>query len=113
MNSKVTVWGNGTWGTALAQSLARSGHEVCLWCFVEEQARAINANGYNPSYLPDFQLSPLIHAAHALQEAAEFSDYWLFVTPTQFLRATLEKLVPFIRRKSKSPTRPKALKYVR
>ena len=95
MNSKVTVWGNGTWGTALAQSLARSSHEVCLWCFVEEQARAINANGYNPSYLPDFQLSPLIHAAHALQEAAEFSDYWLFVTPTQFLRATLEKLVPF------------------
>lgn len=95
MNVKVTVWGAGTWGTALAQSLARSGHEVCLWCFIEEQARAINANGYNPSYLPDFQLSPLIHAVHAIQEAAKFSNYWLFVTPTQFLRATFAKIIPF------------------
>ena len=30
-DKKVAVLGAGSWGTALAMSLARSGHEVSLW----------------------------------------------------------------------------------
>ena len=97
MNKSVTVFGAGSWGTALAQSLARSGHRVCLWCFVAEHARAINQNGYNPEFLTDYQLSPLIEATGSAEEAAAYSDLWLFVTPTQFLRPLLKKLAPLYR----------------
>lgn len=90
--SKVAVFGAGTWGTALSQSLARNGHEVCIWCFEKEIAPAINTQHYNPTYLPEFELSPLISATTSLEEAARFSNYWLFVTPTQFLRGTLQQL---------------------
>ncbi|MDY3869467.1 MAG: NAD(P)H-dependent glycerol-3-phosphate dehydrogenase [Pyramidobacter sp.] len=97
MNRSVTVFGAGSWGTALAQSLARSGNDVCLWCHVPEHARAINQNGYNPEYLTDYQLSPHIQATCSLEEASAFSDLWLFVTPTQFLRSLLERLRPYFR----------------
>ncbi len=90
--SKISVFGAGTWGTALSQSLARSGHEVRIWCFEKEIAPAVNERHYNPIYLPDFELSPLISATESLEDAALFSKYWLFVTPTQFLRGTLSGL---------------------
>jgi len=90
--SKIAIFGAGTWGTALAQSLARNGHDVCVWCFEKDLAPAINQEHYNPVYLPDFQLSPLVTATESLEEAARFSDYWLFVTPTQFLRSLLQQL---------------------
>jgi glycerol-3-phosphate dehydrogenase (NAD(P)+) len=93
--SKVAVFGAGTWGTALSQSLARSGHEVCIWCFEHELAPAINSKHYNPVYLPEFELSPLISATESIEEAARYSDRWLFVTPTQFLRGTLQQLKSF------------------
>ncbi len=97
MNAEVSVFGAGSWGTALAQSLARSGHEVCLWCHNPEQAKLINRDGYNPSYLTDYQLSPLIRATGSLSEAAEASKRWLFVVPTQHLRALLSETARFYR----------------
>ena len=51
--AELTVFGGGSWGTALAASAAASGHSVCLWCRRSEQARAITATGKNPDYLRD------------------------------------------------------------
>ncbi len=93
----VSVFGAGSCGTAFAQSLARSGHRVLLWCRNPEQVKSINRNGYNPSYVKDYHLSPLIHATNSLQEATEKSNYWLFLIPTQHLRTTLQEVVPFYR----------------
>ncbi len=92
--SKISVFGAGTWGTALSQSLARNGHDVLVWCFEKDLAPAINARHYNPVYLPEFELSPRVAATESIEEAARYADYWLFVTPTQFVRATLRRLIP-------------------
>jgi glycerol-3-phosphate dehydrogenase (NAD(P)+) len=97
VNRTVSVFGAGSWGTALAQVLARNRHDVCLWCHNGQQAAQINKNGYNPRYLSDYQLLPQIRASVSLAETAQASDLWLFVTPTQHLRSLLEAVKPYYR----------------
>ena len=97
MKTKVSVFGAGSWGTALAQSLARSGRDVCLWCHSKEQAEKINSSRYNPSYLTEYELLPQIRAADSLKTAAESSDSWLFAIPTQHLRSLLTALKEYLR----------------
>ncbi len=94
MKRRISVFGAGAWGTALSQTLARNGHQVKLWSFSPDNARAINETGYHPSCLQDYQLSSLISATGSLEEAAGWSQLWLLVTPTQFLRGVLQQLAP-------------------
>lgn len=101
MSRIVSVFGAGSWGTALAQVLARNRHDVRLWCHNGEQAEQINRNGYNPFYLTDYPLLPQIQASPSLAETAQASDLWLFVTPTQHLRPLLEALKPYYRQEVK------------
>lgn len=95
MEQSVSIFGAGSWGTALAQTLARKGTNVTLWCHDPDQARAISLSGYNPKYLTDFELSSLIEATGLVQQAAQASDLWVLVTPTQAVRQLLHQLKPF------------------
>ncbi len=90
----ITVFGAGSWGTALADLAARRGHDVVLWCRHEDQARAINATGHNPRYLSDAPLNPSLDATSDIGEAASHSGRWILAIPTQSLRETLLRLAP-------------------
>ncbi|WP_367340886.1 NAD(P)H-dependent glycerol-3-phosphate dehydrogenase [Aminivibrio sp.] len=90
--AELTVFGGGSWGTALAASAAASGHSVCLWCRRSEQARAISATGKNPDYLRDIPLPAGVSATSGIEEAALFSHYWILALPTQTLREFLPGL---------------------
>jgi glycerol-3-phosphate dehydrogenase (NAD(P)+) len=48
--------GGGSWGTAFAVLLRRHGHDVWLAARDAEQARAVDATGRNPRYLPQVDL---------------------------------------------------------
>ncbi len=89
----VGVIGAGAWGTALAQTLAKAGHEVRLWALEHEVAKAINATHQNPLYLEGVPLDEKVRAAedfHALEDCPTV----LVVTPAQHMRATLESFRP-------------------
>lgn len=45
---KVTVVGSGAWGTALAISLLKNGHQVTLWARSAEKADQMKSARYNP-----------------------------------------------------------------
>ncbi|MDO9507767.1 MAG: NAD(P)H-dependent glycerol-3-phosphate dehydrogenase [Thermovirgaceae bacterium] len=92
---KITVYGAGSWGTALADLLARKGHETTLWCRREGQARAINTLGRNPDYLKNSALCPSLTAVSSLEEAAEASDNHVSAVPTQSVRHFFETAAPF------------------
>ena len=49
---KITVLGEGAWGTTLATLLVRNGYTVSLWCHHAEIADEINAHHTNIRYLP-------------------------------------------------------------
>ena len=93
--AKITVFGAGSWGTALADLAARRGHDVTLWCRSDDQARAINLTGHNPRYLTEAALAPAIVATSSMEEAAGHSGRWLLAIPTQALREVLAGLAPF------------------
>ncbi len=49
---KISVYGAGSWGTALALQLARNGIDVLLWDFNPEHIAAYDKARENTGYLP-------------------------------------------------------------
>mgnify|MGYP000904639898 FL=1 len=90
----VSVFGAGSWGTALADLLARNGHDVVLWCRRSEQAHAITATGINPGYLSSARIHPAVAPTSDIRDAAEHSDLWVLAVPTQAVRGLLSNLAP-------------------
>ena len=86
----VAVLGSGSWGTALAKSLADSGHEVRLWARRAEQAEAIERERENGAYLPGARLPATLGATHDLESALDGVDMVLSAVPTVGLRENLE-----------------------
>lgn len=90
----VTVLGAGSFGTAIAHSLALRGQKVTLWCRNPEQARAINEGHKNPKHLKDCELSPSLTAVSDLDLALS-ADHIILAVPTQSLRSLLERVKNF------------------
>jgi len=90
---KMGVIGGGAWGTALAQTLAVAGRDVCLWAFEEDCVRAINEQHENTLFLPGVPLSKNIKATGDMAELAK-CDVVLAVTPAQFMRQSLTAYAP-------------------
>ena len=92
----IAVVGAGSWGTALAQILAESGHDVRLWARREQLARAINDSHRNPDYLSDVVLSKRIFATGDMAEALANAAAAVMVTPSKFVRATAQGMLGFV-----------------
>ena len=88
----MSVFGAGSWGTAMAHHLSRRGHEVMLWAREPEVATGINSEHRNPLFLSDLELDKGIEAVDRLGVAAQHADVWLWVVPVQFSRSVMEEL---------------------
>lgn len=85
------VIGAGAWGTALAQTLARAGHDVLLWARETDVVEEVNAQHENVTYLKGVALDPKIKATTDLA-ALEPMDVWLWVVPVQHTRGVADDL---------------------
>lgn len=89
---KITVFGAGAWGTALAVSAATR-HEVALWARDAGQARAIAAARENRRYLPEVPLPATLDVlagpAESIASLAAASDLAIIATPMAGLRQML------------------------
>lgn len=93
--SRIAVIGAGSWGTALALSLARrGGHELTLWAHSPAHAEELADTGENLRYLPGFILPADIDVTASLTDAIEGADTVLCVTPSQALRSVMEQIAP-------------------
>lgn len=61
-SSRVAVIGAGSFGTILADLVARNCRELRLWTRREDQAREINATRLNRGYIPELELRPNVTA---------------------------------------------------
>ena len=66
----VTVVGAGSWGTALAITLARNGHSTRLWGRDGNALDAIARTGTNSKYLPGHEVPPSVKVEPTLAQAA-------------------------------------------
>jgi len=93
MSRTVAVVGAGSWGTALANLLAKKGHRVRMWSYEAEVAEAIMREHVNPLYLEGVALDPRLEATTSLESAVESAEVVLSVSPAQHVRGVMEKAV--------------------
>jgi glycerol-3-phosphate dehydrogenase (NAD(P)+) len=88
--NRIGVIGAGAWGTALAQTLARAGHETRLWAREPEVIASVQSHHRNDLYLPGINLDPALTVSN---DPAWLEDcsVWLAVAPAQHMRATMER----------------------
>lgn len=92
----LAVVGAGSWGTALAVQLARSGHAVRLWGRDAAAVEAMAADRVNARYLPDVTLPATLYPMTALAAAVDGADDVVVVVPSHALRTCLEALAPLL-----------------
>lgn len=91
MSRTVAVFGAGSWGTALANVLARNGHDVRLWAWSEELATALREDGRNERYLPGIDLAPGLRITERMETALDHADVVLSVSPSHYVRDVMSE----------------------
>jgi glycerol-3-phosphate dehydrogenase (NAD(P)+) len=97
MTRRIAVLGAGSWGTALADVLARNGHEVRLWTWTPEMAEILRDSGRNERYLPGVDLSEGLRITDDLSELLDDADVVLSVSPSHRVRSVMAAAAPHVR----------------
>ena len=90
---KITVLGNGGFGTALAMVTQGAGHDVRLWGHDPDYTREIAETRQNPRYLDGVTLPAEIAVTADGNSALGKTDAVLVAVPTQHIRSVMESLV--------------------
>lgn len=87
--SRITVMGDGAWGTALALLLHDSGREVTLWGAFPAYLEEMRASRRNRKFLPGVPIPPSLAMTSDPCLACRDLDLLVSVVPAQHLRAVL------------------------
>ena len=88
---KITVLGDGGWGTALAILLKNKGFDISLWGAFREDIEAIQKRGENKKFLPGFKIPRTIQLTSEIFIACEDADIIVLAIPSRFLRDVVTK----------------------
>src|SRR5210317_365723 len=92
----IGVIGAGSWGTTLADLLAKKGFPVTLWVYESDLAERMAKTRINDLYLNGFTLSPNLAFTNELSEAVIDRQLLLLVSPSQVMRQVLKQLQPHL-----------------
>ncbi len=95
----IVILGGGSWGTALAISLAKKGLAVDLWCRNTAQAEEMRGTRLNKKYLPNASLPENIRILTDLKEAVAGKDIVVLAVTSQSIRAVAEDIKPLVNEK--------------
>ena len=88
-NPPLAVLGAGSWGTALAIQLARSGRRVLLWGRDRQQLLACAAERRNARYLPEAEFPPSLEVEPDLARAVGAARDLVVAVPSKAFRGLL------------------------
>ena len=83
---RAAVIGAGSWGTTLADLLARNGHQVRLWAREPEVVQSIRERRENTLFLADAPLDPGIEAVTGIPAAVADVDLVVSAAPSHAVR---------------------------
>jgi glycerol-3-phosphate dehydrogenase (NAD(P)+) len=89
---RCAVIGAGAWGTALADVLARNGHDTVIWALEPDVAESINAQHVNRRFLDGFALAPSLRSTAKISEAVDGAELVCMATPSQHLRKVMRSM---------------------
>lgn len=93
---RCAIIGAGAWGTALADLLARNGHEVALWAREPEVVASVNTRHENTTFLPGARLHDGVVAYAELARTCAGAELVLFATPSHVLRGIARDAAPAV-----------------
>jgi glycerol-3-phosphate dehydrogenase (NAD(P)+) len=88
---KISVLGDGGWGTALAILLKNKGFDVSLWGAFKADIEAIKQDGENKKFLPGFKIQKTIQLNSDMHAACEDANIIVLAVPSRFLRDVITK----------------------
>ncbi len=86
---RISVIGDGSWGTTLAVYLARRGHPVRLWGAFPENVRRMQRSRCNERYLPGIALPEGLQPIEDIEEAVRTAEVILLAVPSEYVRSVL------------------------
>ena len=89
---RVTVLGDGGWGTTLSIVLAAKGAPVVLWGAFPEYVRHVAESRQNPKFLPGITLPASITLTADLAAAVQGASVILVAIPSLYLRSALARV---------------------
>ncbi|MEL6913852.1 MAG: NAD(P)H-dependent glycerol-3-phosphate dehydrogenase [Pseudomonadota bacterium] len=92
--ARVAVIGAGSWGTALAATLANAGAETRLWGRTDAVIDEINARHTTP-FLPGVTLPKSLHAVHEMRGALAGAEAALIVVPSRAIRSVARQIAEY------------------
>lgn len=90
--TRVTVLGAGSWGTALAMHCARRGFETSLWTRRRDHFEAMRDERRNARYLPDFEFGATLTPTDDLDAALAAPSLVICAVPSHGMRAMMNKV---------------------
>ena len=91
---KITVLGDGGWGTTLAILLNNNKYSVTIWSVFEDYAQYLDKHRQNPKFLPGIKIPKKIKITSDLKVAVNGAGLIVLAVPSQYMRSVLKKLEP-------------------
>ena len=85
--TKITILGDGAWGTTLAILLSKNGHEVTVWSVFGDHLDILDKQRENKKYLKGIKIPENIIFEKDIKKAIEFGEYIVFSIPSKFFRS--------------------------
>ena len=90
--NKISIIGDGGWGTTLAIHLARQKYPVTLWgAFPENVAQSVKSRE-NKKFLPGIKIPSQVRLTSEIEKAVLFGDLIVLSTPSEYLTDTLIRI---------------------
>lgn len=90
--ANITVFGTGSFGTALANVLAENGHHTLMWGKTQATVDEINRKHTNHNYLKNVELNETIRATTEIEKAIHHADIFLIALPTKAIREVMTQI---------------------
>lgn len=87
---RCAVIGAGAWGTALADLLARNGHDTVLWAREDDVVAGVNEHNENGRFLAGVPLAPALRATSDMVAALDGRTLVIYAPPSHVLRRVAE-----------------------
>jgi len=92
MNNRISILGDGGWGTALAILLSKKDYPVTLWSAFSDYASHLQTKRINTRFLPGIKIPGCVRISDNLKEAITDKEIVVFAIPSLYLRQVLKKI---------------------
>lgn len=92
---RISVLGNGGWGTALSLLLHKKGYDTLLWGNTREYVEFLKEKRENVKYLPGIPIPPDLPLTSDLAQTSDGRELIVVAVPTPYLRSVMEGFKPY------------------